>query len=502
MTHSADLVKLNRFLDIVKTINSELDLNKQLELIMDAIIEISRAERGFLILLSDNSEPTVAVARNMDREEVQRANAKISSTILRNVLASEKPIVLADAMGDSEFSSAKSIQQQKARSVCAFPLKSDKGVIGAVYLDNRFQQGIFSEDDLAMLNAFSSQVAVAIANAKLFEKRGVELQEAREEVEHSRTELSNRYRQTNIIGRSPAIREVFKAIDKVINVNFPVLIYGESGTGKELVAKAIHYNGSRKSKPFYAANCGSIPDSLIESELFGYKRGAFTGADRDKKGLFELADGGTLLLDEIGNMSKQMQESLLRVLQEGEIMSIGGKNTVKVDVRIISASNDDLLQLIDEGTFRQDLYFRINVITINLPPLRERKDDIPLLVEHILSKITEETKIPKKKVTKKVLTLLMEYNWHGNIRELENVLRQAATLSDGDILDDRLSTILSGRKVALNKNSDEILSIDEYVRGIFEQYGPKMKYEDIANKLGVSRKTLWEMKRKWGLTKS
>ena len=183
-------------------------------------------------------------------------------------------------------------------------------------------------------------------------------------------------------------------------------------------------------------------------------------------------------------------------------MSIGGKNTVKVDVRIISASNDDLLQLIDEGTFRQDLYFRINVITINLPPLRERKDDIPLLVEHILSKITEETKIPKKKVTKKVLTLLMEYNWPGNIRELENVLRQAATLSDGDILDDRLSTILSGRKATLNKNSDEILSIDEYVRGIFEQYGPKMKYEDIANKLGVSRKTLWEMKRKWGLTKS
>jgi transcriptional regulator with PAS, ATPase and Fis domain len=217
------------------------------------------------------------------------------------------------------------------------------------------------------------------------------------------------------------MRKVFEVLDRVIPTDLNVYIYGETGTGKELVAKAIHYNGPRKEKPFISINCGAIPESLLESELFGYVKGAFTGADRDKKGLFEIADGGTLFLDEIGNMPGTMQRKLLRVLQENEIRPIGGEESVKIDVRVISATNRDLNELIERKEFREDLYYRLKVVEVALPPLRVRPEDIPLLAEHFLEQAAKGTKY-KKELEPAALEALLSYDWPGNVRELENMI--------------------------------------------------------------------------------
>jgi transcriptional regulator with PAS, ATPase and Fis domain len=233
---------------------------------------------------------------------------------------------------------------------------------------------------------------------------------------------------------------VFRLLDKVTDSDIPVFIHGESGTGKELVARAIHFNGPRARRNFVSENCAAIHETLLESELFGSVRGAFTGANRDRKGLFEVADQGTLFLDEIGEMSPLMQKKLLRVLQEGEFRRVGGKEVIKVDVRILSASNQNIARLVESGEFRADLYYRINVLTVDLPPLRERKEDIPLLAQHFLAVQAEKRKIPIRKMEKSTLQILMGYSWPGNVRELENEIARAIALSDDQITPEVLST--------------------------------------------------------------
>jgi transcriptional regulator with PAS, ATPase and Fis domain len=238
-----------------------------------------------------------------------------------------------------------------------------------------------------------------------------------------------------IIGQTEAMRRVQQLIEKAAACSLPVLIQGESGTGKELVARAIHERSGRQARRFFSENCSSLSESLLESELFGHVRGAFTGADRDRKGILELADGGTLFLDEIGDTSLRMQSKLLRALQEREFRPVGGKETIRVDVRIISATNRSLRGLMREGSFREDFFYRINVITIDLPPLRERKQDIPSLVSHFLDRIAGETGLPRKEFSSGALGLLASYEWPGNIRELENVTQRAVALGDGLCID-------------------------------------------------------------------
>jgi transcriptional regulator with PAS, ATPase and Fis domain len=238
-----------------------------------------------------------------------------------------------------------------------------------------------------------------------------------------------------IVGATDAMRRVHELADKAAACSLPVLIQGESGTGKELVARAIHERSGRQERRFFSENCSALTESLLESELFGHVKGAFTGADRDRKGILELADGGTLFLDEIGDMSVRMQSKLLRALQEHEFRPVGGKETIRVDVRIISATNRGLRAMIREGSFREDLFYRINVITISLPPLRDRRDDIPALVEHFLDRIARETGLPRKEFSPGALELLCGYEWPGNIRELENVVQRAVALSDGRRID-------------------------------------------------------------------
>ncbi|PLX89550.1 MAG: DNA-binding response regulator [Desulfuromonas sp.] len=250
-----------------------------------------------------------------------------------------------------------------------------------------------------------------------------------------RAQLRGKYKFDNIIGNSPAIQPVFTRIEKILHTDSTILVLGESGTGKELVARAIHFNGNRKDKPFVAINCGAIPAELLESELFGHVRGSFTGAVADKIGKFELANQGTIFLDEIGTMPMHLQMKLLRVLQESELERVGGTKRVKLNVRVISATNADLEQLVDQGRFREDLFYRLNVIPIQLPPLRDRIEDIPLLAKFFLRKVCETMKRPIMSLTPRALRALEAYQWPGNVREMENVIERAVALADGEVID-------------------------------------------------------------------
>ncbi len=436
--------------------------------VLDALIEVARAERGFLVL-RENGEFVVRSARAMDREEVQRAREKVSHTILERALAEGRPIVASDA----EIAGVESLQAQKVRSVCAVPLKASGGV---VYLDHRFESGIFGR--LQAVEDLAAALDRALAAA-----RELEALRARDRTAYG-----------ELVGSSKPMQELYRVLDRVVAAPYPVLVTGESGTGKELVARAIHRQGPRAKAPFVAANCASLPEQLVDSELFGAARGAFTGADRDRPGLFEQAHGGVLFLDEVATLSPQAQESFLRVLETGEVRRLGGEKTARVDVRVVAATNEDLE--IAEG-FRRDLFYRLNVLKLDLPPLRDRGDDIPVLAEHFLERVAEETRRPRKRLSKAALARLLEHRWPGNVRELANALRRAASLADSGVLDAPDFAFLTPREAA--RPADPLLSVDDYLREMFLRHGEAMDLTDLAAKLGVSRKTLWEKKKKWGL---
>ena len=446
--------------EISRTINSELDMNRLINKILDMVIEVLQAERGFLILKDSDGKLVIRTARNIDRDSIKKPEFKVSFSIAKRVMKTGETILTSNAQEDARFKDKISVHDLKLKSVLCVPFKAKDQILGAVYVDNRFVSGLFGDHDLELLTAFSNQAAIALENARLYEDnlnkhkevaelnqrlqqkvttQEVELEKVKSVLEDSQKQLGLKYDYSKIIGRSRAMQEVLHLLDRIIDTQVPILIQGESGTGKELVARAIHYNGLLKDKPFAAENCAALPETLLESELFGYKRGAFTGADRDKKGLFEIANGGSLFLDEVAEMSENMQKKLLRVLQEGEIRPVGGKDYIKVKVRIISATNKDLKTLMQKGNFREDLYYRLNVVTINLPPLRERPADIPLLVSHFLTKIAHESRRPQPEIEPDVITLLERYKWPGNVRELENELNRAVALSDRVIRKDSLS---------------------------------------------------------------
>ena len=327
-------------------------------------------------------------------------------------------------------------------------------------------------------------------------KKALENRLLKKEVVRLRKEVESRYHFHQLIGKSPSMQKIYDLIQRISDSSGNVLITGESGTGKELVAKAIHYNGVRKEGPFVAVNCAAIPETLLESELFGYKRGAFTDAKTDKKGLISGATDGTLFLDEITEMSPLLQAKLLRVIEEKEVRPLGDTNSHPIDVRIVSASNRDIRSLIREGRFREDLYYRLKVIDIELPPLRERREDIPLLVQHFIGKFSDETKKKISGVSEDALKLLVNYSWPGNVRELENVIQRAITLTQYETIrpDDLPSSMLQEiRENVLEKGFREKYSIEqlekEYIRKILiEVGGNKSKAAEI---LGLDRKTLY-----------
>jgi len=318
-----------------------------------------------------------------------------------------------------------------------------------------------------------------------------------------RREIERHYDLSHIIGESPEIKKIINEVKKIASAKSNVLILGETGTGKELIARAIHYSSPRTERPFIPINCSAIPENLLESELFGHVRGAFTGAVTSKKGLFEEANGGTVFLDEIGDLSPSLQAKLLRVLEDQEIRRIGSNQSTKVDVRFISATNKDLAKLVKEGRFREDLYYRINVITIHLPPLRERGNDIELLARFFMQKYSKEHGKEVNKIDDEALKILKAYDWPGNIRELQNIIERAVLVTeDGIIKKDHLPEGILDKKTSfLEMALKRRLSIEDYTKAFILTYQNQYTEQQLADMLGITRKSLWEKRKRWGLSK-
>lgn len=315
-------------------------------------------------------------------------------------------------------------------------------------------------------------------------------------------QIENRYDFERIIGQSSYITSLINEVKKIADARSNVLILGETGTGKELFARAIHYNSHRRDRPFIPINCSAIPENLLESELFGYTKGAFTGAISSKKGLFEEADGGTVFLDEIGDLSHPLQSKLLRVLDDYEIRPLGGIQSRKVDIRLIAATNKDLSKAVKEGAFREDLYYRINVVTIKIPPLRERKEDIVMLTRHFIDRYSREIGKTVKYIDDESIKVLTCYDWPGNVRELQNIIERAVLITDSNtIFPEHLPDVMRASGSFVSQALEAGLSIEDYTKEFIIKYQQNYSEQKLAEMLGISRKALWEKRKRWGLSK-
>jgi len=483
------------FARISRELSRETEIDRLLRLIVDSAVALVGGERGFLLLSAANvrdgktagakpraesseasaegsavSGMTIRVARSFDRADIPIPSSRLSLGIAGQVLRSGRPLLSVDAGSDERFSDMKSVEDLRLRSVMCLPIRIDDRIDGVLYVDNRLQRGAFTQENLDLVDLLANQAAIAIRNARLVAElrdQNQRLVDSRRQIERLNGELGRRVRDqdselavvkaelgrergrfdySSIVGASDAMRALFQQLDRIIDSDLPVLIQGDSGTGKELIARAIHFNGPRAAKPFVTENCAALPDSLLESELFGHARGAFTGAHRRKTGLVEQADGGTLFLDEIGDMSAEMQKKLLRVLQEGEFRPVGSDHRIQVNIRLLAASNQDLEDLVREGKFREDLFYRVHVLTVSLPPLRERRDDVPLLAEHLLARAAREAGKPAPHLSPETLAALLAYDWPGNVRELENEMRRLVVLAGEEALPEHLSTAVVLRR--------------------------------------------------------
>ena len=479
-------------LSISEEINSIRELEELLRRVMDIAMHTLGASRGFLILKNSPEESgfTVPIARNLSQQDLDDITG-FSSSIVQQVLNAGENILSYNAQEDERFRGADSIIINRIQSVAAVPLRLKNRIIGAIYLDHTGRLGRFDQAALEFLNAFANQAAVAIENARLFAR-------LQRENERLRSQVEDKYRFEEIIGRSPAMEKVFHLMEKVLNTDATVLIEGESGTGKELVARALHYNGPRKRAPFIAVFCGALSESLLESELFGHRKGAFTGAKEDKKGLLEIADQGTVFLDEISEVGMSVQTKLLRFLQEGEIKRVGDTKIRHVNVRVMAATNKNLAREVREGRFREDLYYRLNVIRIELPPLRKRRGDVPVLAQHFLQKYSRRTDKPIKGIRPEAMRLLESYSWPGNVRELENAIERAVILTTDDWIgpdDLQLETGGAPAETASQAKTLREMERDFVLRTLRETEG---NISQAARRLGVSRRWLHYRLKEWG----
>jgi Nif-specific regulatory protein len=420
---------------ISELLNNITDLDELLVKILDLAVDHLSAERAAVILYNpkdDNLE--LKITRGIEIETKTDA-LKISRNVIKDVLRTQEPLIIEDTRHDPEISLYKSVITHNILSILCVPLTTKNKTLGTIYVDHRSLSGIFSREDLDFLKAFANLIAVALDKAQLYN-------ELNEEVFQLKKDLRKTYSFPNIVGRNKKMQDVFHMVDKVANSKTSILVLGESGTGKELIANLIHHTSVRKDKPFVKVNCAALPESILESELFGVEEKVATGvAMRDGK--FKHADGGTIFFDEIGDMSLSTQAKVLRVLQEREFERVGGSKTIKVDIRVISATNKDLEECIKKGVFRKDLFYRLNPVTIKIPPLRERKEDIPYLIDYFLEKFSLENSKPKIATTSKAMNVLIDYPWPGNVRELANLMEKAVLFSeDGSFPKEYLPTKL------------------------------------------------------------
>ena len=480
--------QLHALYEIAQVLNSITDIDRLLDRVMDIAIQTVDAERGFLVLKEDDDagKLTVRTARNI-APEAALSISDISHSIIEEVLSHQNGVLTVDAQADPRFAGSESVIFKQIRAVMSVPFVLRGKLLGAIYLDGKSRRTGFTDDSLTFVKAFSNLAAIAIENARLMEN-------LRDENYMLRSEVQRTYQFKEITGNSPRMMQVFEMLGKIINSDISVLLEGESGTGKELVARALHYSGPRRDKSFVAQFCGNLSETLLESELFGHKRGAFTGAISDKKGLLEVANGGTFFLDEVADVPISIQSKLLRVLQDGEFRRVGDTETRKVDVRIISATNKSLAREVERGTFREDLFYRLNVITIQMPALRDRIGDIPLLVQHFLNKHAAKTGERMKKVTPDAMKILDGYHWPGNVRELENAIERAIVLAeDRDISPNELIIPRVAKPMGTAK------TLKEYERELVVKTLDEMKGNKThtADALGVSLRWLHYKLAEW-----
>jgi transcriptional regulator with GAF, ATPase, and Fis domain len=486
-------------------------------MILDAAIELAEAERGFLVRVRQGPKGKmkikVEVARGFAKESLAGAQGKVSRTVVERALEHRRGVVTTSEE-DADIRNVSSVQARRVLSILCVPMLLRDKPVGVLYLDHRFDPEAFTRSDLPIVEAFADQAALALETAEMNVERQAD--EARlnatlkeleqlKQAEAERTRLEAQQddlilpehapaRFGSLIGSSKVMQRLYAEIERAARSNAPVLITGESGTGKELVAKEIHGRGEGNRQPFLSENCAAITDSLLESELFGHKRGAFTGAVQDHKGLFVLAGKGTLFLDEVGDMSAVMQSKLLRVLQESQVRPVGGDRAVATECRVVAATHHDLRTRAEKGEFRLDLYYRLDVLRLNVPPLRNRPEDIPALLAHFLRQESQGRR--KLDVSPKALELLVGYSWPGNVRELENEARRMSTLGTYRLSARHLSNeIREGRGLsrADGNYSGKTLSEVEremVVQAIQESGGNKAR---AARALGIPKTTLYHL---------
>ena len=412
---------LNVLLKISRVVHAIRELDRLQAEILKLSFEVAPAERG-AILLGGKPDVDSATVFARHRGTNSEEPVRVSRTVARRVLEQGVAILGADVLGSGGLSGVQSLVLSNVRSLLCVPLTVFDNVIGCIYLDTTTNSGRFDEDHLQLVAAIAGISAVALANAQ-------RLHWLEQENLRLATEISVEH---NMVGDSQRIKDVYKFIGRTAPTDSTILITGESGTGKELAARAIHRNSLRAGKSFVAINCAAIPEGLLESELFGHEKGSYTGAVGQKKGRLEIGDGGTVLLDEIGELAPSLQVKLLRVLQEHEFERVGGTRTISVDIRLVAATNRDLAEEVKAGTFRQDLYYRLNVVSLEMPPLRERREDIPMLAEYFVQKSAKKCKVKVKPISPEAMACLENYDWPGNVRELENAVERALVLSPSE----------------------------------------------------------------------
>lgn len=432
-------LELTILTELGRVLSSGLDLHSIFDQTMRVLAERLGMERGSMVLFDEaTGKLQIEAALGLTAEEIERGRYDVGEGITGQVVASGKPRVVEDIAKELQFLNRTGARANLAGRVLSFicvPIRVDAKVIGALSVDKQFVDARTLASDQRLLEIIAAFTAQAI---KINSIVATEREEWREERRQLRSTLQSKYKFDNIIGSAPSMLEVFDTIAQVAVSRATCLLLGETGTGKELIAKAIHFNSNRTDKPFIRVNCGALTGTLLESELFGHVKGSFTGAIRDKMGRFEAANTGTLFLDEIGTIDTGLQVKLLRVLQEREFERVGDNKTMRVDVRIIAATNLNLQDEVAKGRFREDLFYRLNVVTISLPALRNRREDIPRLIDYFCDKFNAENGKNLNKISRELVNIFVRYPWPGNVRELENAIERAVVLSRGDSLTEDL----------------------------------------------------------------
>jgi transcriptional regulator with GAF, ATPase, and Fis domain len=486
---------LNVLLKISRVVHSIRDLAELQEEILNLIFEVVPAERGAILLDEKGDEHFASVfARHQIAKSV--LPVRISRTIARQVMKQGVAILGADVPGSTDLAGVESLVQCQVRSLLCVPLTMFQKVTGCIYLDTCKADARFDEDHLQLVAAIAGISAVALENARRMhwlEQENLRLS-AEINLDH------------NLVGESPRMKEVYQFLARVAPTDSNVLLQGESGTGKELAARAIHRNSPRSKHPFVPINCAAIPEGLLESELFGHERGAFTGAVAQKKGRLEMANGGVVFLDEIGELAPALQVKLLRVLQEREFERVGGVRPISVDIRLIAATNQDLGEAVKAGGFRKDLFYRLNVLSLVMPPLRDRREDIPMLADYFVAKYVKKCHMRNKRLSPEAMLCLVNYDWPGNVRELENAIERALVLSLSDLIqpEDLPESIL---EQGLSPESEGV-NYHNQVKGLKKQLildaleETKRNYTEAARLLGVHVNYLHRLIRNLGLKES